>query len=376
MANALTESERSLLRARNLLMQEVTETRQRARLGGWFYAVAAGLAFAVTGLASPYRLPSILVVGGFLLLAIVRVLLPAPAMPDERLAQRYLRSLWAVVLATAVGWGAFSAWAQRMLPEPGPLIALLFSGAFGMAIAHTLCMRKPAGALAVLAVMAPTLVVLWNDVALGVGAMWLVYTVYMLLVMTRSHREYWTRLELEEDLRQQRDVFEKQSRVDGLTGLPNRREFSDALDRSLKAASPGPALSLLILDIDHFKRINDTFGHVAGDACLREFARHLRDAFPVGEGQLCARLGGEEFGAILPVDAATAHARAEAFRSELERARLTFDGVRESVTVSIGCSSFDAARHADADALYREADAALYRAKLDGRNRTQRARLA
>lgn len=376
MPNTLTESERNLLRARNLLAQETIETRQRARLGGWFYAVASGLAFAATGLAPPYRLLAVLVVGGFLLLALIRILLPVPAVADERLARRYLRSIWATVLATAVGWGAFSAWAQHLLPDPGPLIALLFSGAFGMAIAHTLCMRKLAGALAILAVMAPTLVVLWSDVALGVGAMWLVYTVYMLLVMKRSHREYWTRLELEEELRQQRDVFEKQSRLDGLTGLANRREFSATLERAIRANNGDAALSLLILDIDHFKRINDTFGHVAGDACLREFARHLRDAFPGSGGELCARLGGEEFGAVLTVDAASAHARAEAFRSGLERACLTFDGIREAVTVSIGCSSFDASRHADADALYREADAALYRAKLDGRNRTQRARMA
>lgn len=375
MPNPPSDSERSLLRARNLLQQEVMETRQRARLGGGFYAVAAGLAFAATGAGAPYRLPAMLVVGSFLLLALLRVLLQAPASADERLAQRYLSS-WGIVLATAVGWGAFSAWAHRMLPEPGPLIVLLFSGAFGMAIAHTLCMRRLTGAIAILAVMTPTLVVLWNDVALGVGAMWLVYTVYMLLVMTRSHREYWTRLELEEELRQQRDVFEKQSRVDGLTGLPNRREFSESLEHAMLAATQGRALSLLILDIDHFKRINDTFGHVAGDACLYEFAQRLRDAFSGGEGELCARLGGEEFGAILPVDAAGARARAEAFRSGLEHARLTFDGIREPVTVSIGCSSFDAVRHADADALYREADAALYRAKLDGRNRTECARVA
>ncbi|NZA25298.1 diguanylate cyclase [Luteimonas sp. SJ-92] len=357
-------------RARNLLAQEVAETRQRARLGGWFYGVAAALAFGVTGFAPPYRLSGLLVVGTLVMLAVVRVALPVAAAPDEREARRYLRRLWAVILATAAAWGAFSAWSQAALPQPAPLIALLFSGAFGMAIAHTLCMRRLPSAFAIAAVMAPTLAVLWREVAFGVGATWLVYMAYMLLVMGRSHREYWTRLELEEELRQQRDAFATQSRVDGLTGLPNRREFSESLEQAMEVAGGGRPLSLLILDIDHFKRINDTYGHLAGDACLLRFASRLREAFP-GEGELCARLGGEEFGVVLAVDRAAARVRADAFREALARVPLEFDGIRQVVTASIGCCGFDAGRHSGADALYREADAALYRAKVGGRNRTE-----
>lgn len=363
-------SDRPVQRAHNLLRQEVVETRQRARLGGWFYGVAAALAFGVTGFGPGDRLAALLVIGGLLVLAVVRVLIPLPAEPDAAQAQRYLHRVWAVILATTLVWGGFSAWSQAALPAPAPLITLLFSGAFGMAIAHTLCMRRLPSALAILMVMAPTLVVLARDVAFGVGATWVVYTVYMLLVMRRSHREYHTRLALEEDLRHQRDLFERRSRIDGLTALPNRREFSEALDRAV--AADGGAGSLLILDIDHFKRINDSFGHLAGDACLIEFARRLRDAFD-GPDELCARLGGEEFGVLLPVGPDSAHARAERFRQALADGPLAFDGVRDAVTCSIGCSGYDARRHGDAGALYRAADAALYRAKLGGRNRTERA---
>ncbi|KAF1685972.1 GGDEF domain-containing protein [Pseudoxanthomonas broegbernensis] len=354
-----------------MLVQEAVETRQRARLGGWFYAVAAALAFAVTGLVPPYGMIGLPVVGGLLALACLRVLVPLPAAPGEREAARYLRAIWAVVLVTTLAWGAFSAWAQSALPDPAPLIALLFSGAFGMALAHTMCMRILPSMLTVLLVMLPTQGVLWRDVSMGVGAMWLVYTLYMLLVMRRSHREYRARIELEEELRHQRNLFERQSRLDGLTGLPNRREFSASLERARDMAADGRPLSLLILDIDHFKRINDSFGHVAGDACLQAFAGRLQAFFPCTDDALCARLGGEEFGVILALDGAAAHLRAEAFRQELARAELAFDGLREAVTVSIGCSGFDAARHGDADALYRHADAALYRAKVGGRNRSE-----
>lgn len=359
---------RAAQRTRNLLTQERQETRERARLGGFFYPVAVALTFIVAG---PGRtLHAVLATAMFLALALLRVLVRAPASPDEREAMRQLRLIWAIVLATTIAWGAFSAWASRVLPEPAPLVALLFSGAFGMAVAHTLCMRRLPAVLAIASVMLPSLWLLWRDVAPGVAVMWTVYMVYMLLVMSRSHREYRARLELEEDLRQQRDLFEKQSRIDGLTGLANRREFADVLARGIERARDGGSLSLLILDIDHFKRINDTLGHLAGDECLIALARRLQQHFG-GTGDLCVRLGGEEFGVLMEADGATACERAERLRRVFETAPLVGQGGDEPMTVSIGCGAFDATRHADGDALYREVDAALYRAKLAGRNRTE-----
>ena len=135
-------SDRPVQRAHNLLRQEVVETRQRARLGGWFYGVAAALAFGVTGFGPGDRLAAVLVIVGLLVLAVIRVLIPLPAEPDAAQARRYLHRVWAVILATTLVWGGFSAWSQAALPAPAPLITLLFSGAFGMAIAHTLCMRR------------------------------------------------------------------------------------------------------------------------------------------------------------------------------------------------------------------------------------------
>ncbi|NYZ62458.1 GGDEF domain-containing protein [Luteimonas deserti] len=359
----------------DLLVQEVRETRQRARLGGGFYAVAAALVFSVVGFGEPWRLVGLGVVGLLAGLALLRVLLPLSVAPDPREARRYRVAVWTIVLLTTVVWGALSAWARVALPEPAPLIALLFSGASGMALAHTLCMRRLPSALAILAVMLPSLAMLWREVAVAVGVTWLVYTAYMLAVMLRSHREYWTRLGLEAQLRHQRDGFERQSRADGLTGLANRREFQDALERAIIDARDGQPLSLLILDIDHFKRVNDSFGHAAGDACLAVFAERLERAFPP-PAPVCARLGGEEFAVVLRDDANGAHARAEAFRGALASAPMTFDGLDETITVSIGCSIFDPARHTETELLYRDADAALYRAKSGGRNRTEHARAA
>jgi len=363
--------QRAAQRGRNLLLQELRETCERARLGGFFYPVAALLAFAAAGIDA-WRWQAAAVVGTLLVLAGLRCLVRPSQAPDVGEARRKLRLLWGIVLATTALWGAFGAWAFIALREPAPLVALLFSGAFGMALAHTMCMRTTPAVITILCVMVPSQVVLWDGVARWVAVMWAVYMLYMLMVLRRSHREYRTRLELEEDLRQQRDLFERQSQVDGLTGIANRREFGAALVRAVASAAPGRAISLLIVDVDHFKRINDTLGHLAGDACLVALAQRLRAHF-AGPGDVPVRLGGEEFGVVLEAASAEAFDRAERFRDELAAQPMRVLDQAIAVTVSIGCGQFDPARHDDADAFYGDVDAALYRAKQTGRNRTEHA---
>lgn len=362
---------RAAQRGPNLLLQELRETCERARLGGFFYPVAALLAFMAAG-AGPWRWHAAGVVGGLLLLAVTRCLIRPSAEPGVGEARAKLRLLWTVVLASTVIWGAFSAWAFVALPGPAPLVALLFSGAFGMALAHTMCMRTTPAVLAILWVMVPSQAVLWRDGSHWVSIMWAVYMLYMLMVLRRSHREYRQRLELEEDLRQQRDLFERQSRVDGLTGIANRREFGEALARAVEAVAPGQAVSLLIIDVDHFKKINDSLGHRAGDACLVDLAGRLREHFQQ-PGDLPARLGGEEFAVVVGAARAQATQRAERFREALAAGRGQAPEHAVAMTVSIGCGQFDPARHKDADEFYGDVDSALYRAKQAGRNRTEHA---
>lgn len=363
--------QRAAQRGRNLLLQELRETCERARLGGFFYPVAALLAFAAAGIDA-WRWQAAAVVGTLLGLAGLRCLVRPSETPDVGEARRKLRLLWGIVLATTALWGAFGAWAFIALREPAPLVALLFSGAFGMALAHTMCMRTTPAVVAILCVMVPSQLVLWDGVARWVAVMWAVYMLYMLMVLRRSHREYRARLELEEDLRQQRDLFERQSQVDGLTGIANRREFGAALARAVASAAPGRTISLLIVDVDHFKHINDTLGHLAGDACLVALAQRLRAHF-AGPGDVPVRLGGEEFGVVLEAASAEAFGRAERFRGELAAQPMRILDQAIPVTVSIGCGQFDRARHDDADAFYGDVDAALYRAKQAGRNRTEHA---
>ncbi|GGK29189.1 hypothetical protein GCM10010124_22420 [Pilimelia terevasa] len=154
---------------------------------------------------------------------------------------------------------------------------------------------------------------------------------------------------------------------DPLTGLYNRRHLMERLDRLILDAGPaGPRLSLAIIDVDHFKRVNDAYGHGAGDAVLTALARVF--AVDLGIDDLLARHGGEEFVVLMPhTPAAAARQRMEELRRRVAAAVVETDGRPLRVTVSVGLAS--AAGPVDRAALFQAADAALYRAKGAGRDR-------
>jgi two-component system, cell cycle response regulator len=158
--------------------------------------------------------------------------------------------------------------------------------------------------------------------------------------------------------------------TDGLTGLHNRRYLERHLAALvLQATARGKPLSCLVLDIDHFKTINDTYGHAAGDDVLREFSRRLRKA--VRGIDLACRFGGEEFVIAMPdTDAALALLVSERLRQKIagEPFLIADSGTALAVTVSIGVSSLVGPDDTP-KALLKRADEALYRAKRDGRNR-------
>ena len=157
--------------------------------------------------------------------------------------------------------------------------------------------------------------------------------------------------------------------VDPLTGLNNRRYFESHLGALVgQAADRGRPLSLMILDIDHFKGVNDTYGHEAGDRVLKGFAERVRKVIRVPD--LVCRLGGEEFVIVMPdTNLEVAAKIAERVRAEVERDRfaLAADGSRIGVTVSIGLAERD--HDSEPERLFRRADRALYRSKSSGRNR-------
>jgi diguanylate cyclase (GGDEF)-like protein/PAS domain S-box-containing protein len=152
---------------------------------------------------------------------------------------------------------------------------------------------------------------------------------------------------------------------DGLTGLPNRHRFERAVTERLADADRRPSFSLVIIDVDHFKFVNDSFGHASGDELIRAIGSCLREA--IGSDVFIARLGGDEFALLLAeADAAMA---AVVAAHVLQRVRETIHRGSRRITVSAGIAAYDKDRFADAGDLLVAADIALYDAKEAGRNR-------
>jgi diguanylate cyclase (GGDEF)-like protein len=156
--------------------------------------------------------------------------------------------------------------------------------------------------------------------------------------------------------------------VDGLTQAHNRRYFDDALEREFNRAKRYQrALSLLVMDIDHFKRVNDTHGHLAGDHLLRQIAWAIKQR--VRTHDVFARTGGEEFAVILPeVGPDGARITAEKIRQVVEATPVRHEQQVIPCTVSLGIATIQGDEGSAGD-LYKRADELLYRAKESGRNR-------
>ena len=165
-----------------------------------------------------------------------------------------------------------------------------------------------------------------------------------------------------------RETLKNQSIRDPQTGLFNRRYMEDSLDRELsRAERSGKPLVVAMLDLDHFKNLNDRFGHSAGDAVLREWSNLLKSKFR-GSDIVC-RYGGEEFVIILPeITLDSAHQRLNLLRQDLQRMVVRQDGQTiDGITTSIGIAHYPVHGGTNQSLLY-AADQALYRAKELGRN--------
>ncbi|MCO8261156.1 diguanylate cyclase [Pseudomonas asiatica] len=157
--------------------------------------------------------------------------------------------------------------------------------------------------------------------------------------------------------------------LDPLTGLPNRAAWSERVEREmLEWQAHGGHLAMAILDLDHFKRINDSYGHLAGDKVLKIVADQLRKR--LRSHDFIARFGGEEFVLLLPQTSPAAAAQiAEMLRATVEACPFHFKGERVVITTSIGLGAFRPGERGDQ--VLKRADAALYRAKESGRNRVE-----
>ncbi|MDK6077431.1 sensor domain-containing diguanylate cyclase [Massilia varians] len=218
----------------------------------------------------------------------------------------------------------------------------------------------------------------WRESILAAGAAFLALAAGMAALGAYLARQMRQRDRLERRLLQAKTALEtsnasllRQSRVDPLTGLFNRRYLEQALEQeTARACADGSPLAALMIDVDYFKKYNDTHGHLAGDVALSEVARAIRDGAS-GPGHMAARFGGEEFVVLMPgTDAAGATRVAEAIRARLRLRCIAHSAAPSGImTVSIGLAcGFGEADNAEAGRLVERADAALYAAKEAGRD--------
>jgi len=200
--------------------------------------------------------------------------------------------------------------------------------------------------------------------------------------IVQQAREALVMMSISQEIQKQEAMVSAEERVkeakeaatrDPLTGLLNRAAMDEFLDRAFEAARSGQALALVVVDVDFFKKINDTYGHVAGDAVLKRLGGLLNDT--VRPTDLAARFGGEEFLlALTGTDVVGAGIVAERIRSRLADTHIDLgDGKTIQITASFGCAAFDRDTHTQSTSLFEEADKALYRAKSLGRNRVCKA---
>lgn len=204
----------------------------------------------------------------------------------------------------------------------------------------------------------------WQRRALELGLGYL--TIFILAAM--AARAYWTMLLQREELRASRSALQDLATRDPLTGLYNRRFLDEVMPLELaRAQRDGTPLSVIMLDLDHFKKVNDDYSHAAGDEVLKTFAELLKHG--ARKSDLICRYGGEEFIAIMPnMTANQALERAESWRKQLEETLVVHDGCNIRVTMSAGIAVFPKPCKSP-DQLFSRADEMLYKSKQQGRNR-------
>lgn len=297
---------------------------------------------------------------------------------QQRLADNQATLPWEIFVGTALNATPWGVVAAISLLDDNPLspLALVMmmttpgicaGGVCSLAISrHLVCLFLGC-------MLAPSILVVAlgyshhpYELAITASVFWLA----LYLVASLPRREYYAATCSNIKLAHQAAYLQELSRVDSLTGLNNRRQFEHLFETELKRASRGNyPLSLLLIDLDHFKDINDQHGHLVGDECLKMVAATLRSQLKRATDAV-ARYGGEEFAVILPgASQSDAKQVAESIRQALESLLIPAGSQTISLTASLGGVSLIPSQEGSARDFIKLADDALYRAKHEGRNR-------
>ena len=350
----------------------IDDLKNRSTIGMYFYMAVTIGALAVDGFYKRHALFSICFLTAMTLIAVFRISHYYLFDKIEKAHRRFnFVAFFASVYATSLTWGLGFAYFM-IQPDEMPSKFIMLASTVGLdsggvvafipswrtSALYTVFMLMPAAVAMTYFGTHPALVFLI-----------ILFIIYMTVIASRGNREYWDALENEHLLKLKTQEIERISRVDVLTGLYNRRYFDEIFNIAWKAAARNSTrLTIMIADIDNFKPINDTYGHLAGDAYLKKNAELLAGIFK-RDTDFVARYGGEEFVFLLDsLDKDAAIALAEKVRSETEHMTLFYYDHEIRTTISLGLSSCVPQPDDQKDHLFEKADKALYQAKNSGRN--------
>ncbi|WXL26554.1 GGDEF domain-containing protein [Ectopseudomonas mendocina] len=354
------------------LWREVQDTHSRSAMAGVYYFLAWPLTWLFSDAPGALLVPGLAGIAMSVLLLCLYLVHKPPKLHDEATLQRWLKRQWGLIFATALGWGLLNAVAlSNNLFGKSEIIATLSTVALSTAIVFNLGMRKLPVCAALMLIYAPPitcLVIEWREQYPLLISL-LAYMNFLLFALQNKHKGYHRTLNMELQLLRQQEHLDQLSRTDSLTQLGNRYQFNSLFPNLVATAQrQGQPLSLILLDIDHFKQINDVHGHACGDECLSLFAERMRSHFRRASDALL-RLGGEEFGVLMPnTQLEHAQAMADQFRADLARELFEVSGAQIVLTASVGVGCFDPEKGCSSEAFYKRVDAALYIAKNSGRN--------
>ncbi len=185
-----------------------------------------------------------------------------------------------------------------------------------------------------------------------------------------QRKEYFSALNSQYELEEKSSLLAELSTLDPLTGLKNKRYFEEKMnDEFHRAIRDSKPISLILIDLDHFKQVNDLYGHLIGDECLKEMSRTLKSKFNRTMDTL-ARVGGEEFAALLPtLPHDQAMALADQLRRQIAQISIRYGDDTITLTASLGVATVYPSEENNTYELFQRADIALYEAKKQGRNR-------
>src|SRR6056297_3939709 len=321
----------------------IDDLKNRSTIGMYFYLAVTIAVLAVEGFYKQHLIFSIIFLSLIAVIACFRVVqFKFYDKFDQINRQLNYCAFFTGVYATALTWGVGFAYFM-VQPEDLTSKMIMLASTVGLdsgGVVAFMPSRRTSVFYNLTMLMPAALIMAWLQIQPTIVFLVFLFTAYMILVAFRGSREYWDALENEHLLKLKSEEIEKMSRVDVLTGLYNRRYFDEIFNVQWKvAARSALPLSVIICDIDLFKPVNDTYGHLAGDAYLKKVAQILLGIFQ-RETDFIARYGGEEFVILLlSHDNDTALELAEKVRLKVEDMTLFYYNHQIKTTISLGISA-------------------------------------